>query len=148
MQDITAIGKRTEVRKRRAKDQRESARFLRRLTQFHLRSGIGLKDGETFDYSPPANHLVAWVFSQSGALKVSGEVLTREMAVFEESNGSLHFQADGDTAFLLGTAVKRLAPLMLGPYSVHTSPSALKAGTSRINEIGVSLRNADRSSMS
>jgi redox-sensitive bicupin YhaK (pirin superfamily) len=109
---------------------------------------IQLKDGETFNYSPPANHQVAWVFAQSGSLRVSGEALSREMAVFEESDGALRFQADGQTAFLLGSAVKRLAPLVLGPYSVHTSPSALKAGTSRIEEIGTFLRNADRSSMS
>jgi len=108
---------------------------------------IQLKSGESFEYLPPAHHQVAWAFAQSGALKVSRETLVREMAVFEETEGALRFDADGDTSFLLGTAAKRLAPLVLGPYSVHTSPSALTAGINRINELGVALRNADRSAM-
>jgi redox-sensitive bicupin YhaK (pirin superfamily) len=101
---------------------------------------VQLKDGEAWTYTPPASHGVAWVFAQSGQLQVSGQTLVRELAVFEEGTGELTMQAQGDCAFLLGSAAKRLEDLVLGPYSVHSTPAALAAGHQRIQALGTQLQ--------
>jgi len=63
-----------------------------------------------------------------------------ELAVFEESNGALEFEAREDTGFILGSAVKHPHDLVLGNYSVHTSQAALDQGEAKIAEIGKRLR--------
>lgn len=101
---------------------------------------VQLKDGEAWTYTPPPSHGVAWVFAQSGQLQVSGQTLVRELAVFEEGTGELTMQAQGDCAFLLGSAAKRPEDLVLGPYSVHSTPAALAAGHQRIQALGAQLQ--------
>src|SRR6266849_56728 len=63
-----------------------------------------------------------------------------ELAVFEESNAALEFEALEDTGFVLGSAVKHPHELALGMYSVHTSQRALDQGEAKIAEIGKRLR--------
>jgi hypothetical protein len=63
-----------------------------------------------------------------------------ELAVFEESNAALEFEALDDTGFILGSAVKHPHDLVLGMYSVHTSQQALDGGEANIAEIGKRLR--------
>jgi hypothetical protein len=53
-------------------------------------------------------------------------------------------EADGDTSFVLGSAIKHPHPLVLGYYSVHTSGAALAQGEAEINRIGQRLRAAGR----
>ena len=101
---------------------------------------VQLKDGQAWNYEPPAMHEVAWAFAQSGTLEVNGETLSGELAVFEDGAGRLAFRPRGDCAFLLGSAAKRTHDLVLGPYSVHSNPAALAAGTKRISEIGEQLQ--------
>ncbi len=96
---------------------------------------ITLKDGETFTYQPPEKHQVAWIFSQKGTLETGGEQLIRELAVFEDGNGELKMTAKGNSAFLLGSAVKHNYDLVMGPYSVHTDRTALEEGFRNINAI-------------
>jgi redox-sensitive bicupin YhaK (pirin superfamily) len=100
---------------------------------------VELRDGDTWTYTPPPSHQIAWVFTQRGTLEVSGAQLTRELAIFEEGGGQLQLRAVGDSCFLLGSAVKHAHELVLGPYSVHTQEAALAAGTQRIAEIGQPL---------
>ena len=85
-----------------------------------------LKDGERWQYKPPANHQVAWVANSSGLLNVHGVTLDKEIAIFEESNLPITFLAQGDTEFVLGSSVKHPHALVTGYYSVHTSAEALK----------------------
>ena len=91
---------------------------------------VRLKDGETWEYQPPAGHNVAWVYFYQGS---------NELAVFEEGESPLRFEAQGDTSFVLGSAVKHPHDLVLGYYSVHTSPQALAAGEAEIRRIGERL---------
>src|SRR6267142_1687702 len=63
-----------------------------------------------------------------------------EVALFEESNAAIEFEALEDAGFILGSAVKHPHELALGTYSVHTSRDALRRGESRIAEIGQRLR--------
>ena len=90
---------------------------------------VQMKDGQRWEYQPPAGHDVAWVFSYKGSLRAEGQpVAVKELAVFEEGQSALRFEARGDTGFVLGTAVKHPHDLVLGYYSVHTSAQALEAG--------------------
>jgi redox-sensitive bicupin YhaK (pirin superfamily) len=106
---------------------------------------VRLKHGERWEYQPPAGHDVAWVYSYQGSLQAEGEaVALKQLAVFEEGESALRFQASGDTAFVLGSAVKHPHDLVLGYYSVHTSAKALAAGEAEIQRIGARLRASGR----
>jgi hypothetical protein len=95
---------------------------------------VQLKDGERWEYQPPAGHNVAWMYS-----------LTRkELAVFEEGESALRFEGSRDPSFVLGSAVKHPHDLVLGYYSVHTSAKALAAGEAEIERIGELLRASGR----
>jgi redox-sensitive bicupin YhaK (pirin superfamily) len=106
---------------------------------------VRLKDGERWEYQPPAGHDVAWIYSYQGSLRAEGEtVALKEIAVFEEGGSALRFEARGDTGFVLGSAVKHPHDLVLGYYSVHTSAKALAAGEAEIERIGELLRASGR----
>jgi hypothetical protein len=75
-----------------------------------------------------------------GRLLVTEAVESGEVAVFEESNDRIEVRSEGDTSFVFGSAIKQPYPLVLGYYSVHTSPSALARGEAEIRRIGSRLR--------
>ncbi len=101
---------------------------------------VALAKGEKWRYDPPDTHTVAWVAVHRGKLATPEIVDKGELAVFEESNGALEFEALEDTGFILGSAVKHPHDLVLGNYSVHTSQPALDRGERKITEIGKRLR--------
>ncbi len=101
---------------------------------------VALKKGEKWRYQPPENHTVAWVAVHQGKLATPEIVDKGELAVFEESNAALKFEALEDTGFILGSAVKHPHDLVLGTYSVHTDKRALARGEAKIAEIGKRLR--------
>jgi len=101
---------------------------------------VALKKGEKWRYQPPRDHRVAWIAVHQGRLATPAMVDKGELAVFEESNAAIEFEALEDAGFILGSAVKHPHELALGTYSVHTSRDALRRGESRIAEIGQRLR--------
>jgi len=101
---------------------------------------VQLKNGERWRYQPPADHTVAWVSVYKGELQASSIVAAETLAVFEESNAAIDFVARGDTAFVLGSAIKHPHDLVMGYYSVHTSEEALQRGEAEIMRIGNRLR--------
>jgi redox-sensitive bicupin YhaK (pirin superfamily) len=101
---------------------------------------VALKKGEKWRYQPPHDHTVAWVAVHRGKLATPEIVDKGELAVFEESNGALDFEALEDTGLILGSAIKHPHELALGNYSVHTSQRALDLGERKITEIGKRLR--------
>jgi redox-sensitive bicupin YhaK (pirin superfamily) len=101
---------------------------------------VALAKGEKWRYEPRDDHTVAWVAVHQGKLVTSETVDQGELAVFEESNAALEFEALEDTGFILGSAVKHPHDLVLGTYSVHTSKHALDRGEAKIAEIGKRLR--------
>jgi redox-sensitive bicupin YhaK (pirin superfamily) len=107
---------------------------------FHVR----LKDGERWRYAPPAGHTVAWLAVDRGGLRAAQDIQAGELVVFEESGAAIDVQADGDTSFVIGSAVKHPHPLVLGDYSVHTSARALEQGEAEIERIGRQLRKQGR----
>jgi redox-sensitive bicupin YhaK (pirin superfamily) len=107
---------------------------------------VSLKSGEPWSYQPPTGHSVAWVAVHDGLLRTSSRIPSGEMAIFEPSEGSIDFVAEGNTTFVLGSAAKHPHDLVLGSYSVHTSAEALRRGESEIRRIGRELRAEGRSS--
>ena len=105
---------------------------------------VRLKAGESWRYQPPADHSVAWIALGKGQLVTPERVATGELAVFEPSDAAIDFQAIEDTEFVLGSAVAHPHDLVLGYYSVHTSPASLEAGERRIDEIGARLQGEGR----
>ena len=101
---------------------------------------VALKKGQEWRYEPPTNHTVAWIALHRGKIATPEVVDQGELAVFEESNHSLEFEALEATGFILGSAVKHPHDLVLGMYSVHTSVHALARGEARIAEIGKRLQ--------
>jgi redox-sensitive bicupin YhaK (pirin superfamily) len=105
---------------------------------------VRLKDGQRWRYAPPDRHTVAWLAVDVGGLRSHAPIGAGELAVFEESGGAIELEADGDTSFVLGSAIKHPHPLVLGYYSVHTSRAALTQGEAEIDRIGQRLRAAGR----
>ncbi|AIY39479.1 Pirin-related protein [Collimonas arenae] len=105
---------------------------------------VTLKNGQRWRYQPPEGHTVGWVATSVGKLHAAGTVLQKELAVFEESTDALDFYAEGDTEFVLGSAVKHPHDLVLGYYSVHTNGEALERGETEIENIRKQLE-ANRS---
>jgi redox-sensitive bicupin YhaK (pirin superfamily) len=101
---------------------------------------VRLSSGETWRYDPPVGHTVAWTHVNEGALHVAGERLQDELVVFDRSEDALEFTANGLTDFIVASAVPHPHDLVLGYYSVHTSPEALQKGEAEIGRIGRRLR--------
>ena len=101
---------------------------------------VRLKDGQRWRYAPPEGHTVAWLAVDQGDLRSPAPIGAGELTVFEESDGAIELEADGDTSFVLGSAIKHPHPLVLGQYSVHTNPQALARGEAEIRRIGRQLR--------
>jgi len=111
------------------------------INYFHVR----LENGQRWRYQTPVDHTVAWLAIDQGRLHASETIDAGELAVFEEGDrGAIDVVADGPTSFVIGTAVKHPYPLVLGYYSVHTSPDALARGETEIQRIGGELRKQGR----
>jgi redox-sensitive bicupin YhaK (pirin superfamily) len=101
---------------------------------------VDLRAGERWTYDPPKGHSVAWVAVHEGLLWTSSPIPSGEIAVFEPSEESIDFLAEGNTGFVLGSAAQHPHDLVLGNYSVHTSAEALRQGETEIRRIGRTLQ--------
>jgi len=102
---------------------------------------VRLKAGERWIFRPPEGHDVAWIASHQGTVTASERISAGELAVFEESDRPIQFEALSDTGFILGSAVKHPYDLVTGHYSVHTNADSLRIGEENISEIGRRLHN-------
>ena len=101
---------------------------------------VRLKAGETWRYDPPAGHDVAWIALAAGSLSVPEPVEASELVTFDRSATPILFHAEAVSEFVLGSAAHHPHDLVLGYYSVHTSPAALDTAERRIAEIQARLR--------
>jgi redox-sensitive bicupin YhaK (pirin superfamily) len=106
------------------------------ITYLHVR----LADGEFWTFESPANHDVLWIAINEGSIRVAGETLSNEIAIFDAGSVPLTLQAQGEVNFVLGSAVKHPHPLITGHYSVHTTDDALKIGEEGIKKVGEKLK--------
>jgi len=105
---------------------------------------VTLRQGESWRYTPPAGHTVAWVALASGQMMAGEAINAGELVSFTPSETDIDFVAMSDTRFVLGSAAPHPHPLVMGRYSVHTSQEALKGGEAEINRIGMGLRASGR----
>jgi redox-sensitive bicupin YhaK (pirin superfamily) len=103
---------------------------------------VQLAAGERWVYQPPSDHQVAWLAVSQGTLRTPESVSAGELVVFEASNTAIAIQAIGPSRFVLGSAAKHPHELVLGRYSVHTTPAALLASETEIQRIGTQLADA------
>jgi len=96
---------------------------------------VTLTSGETWRYQPPRDHTVLWIAVGKGEVTTPHTVSHGEIAVFEPGTAAVEFIASDDTEFVLGSAVPHRHSLVLGRYSVHTSPEALAKGEAQIQAI-------------
>jgi len=96
---------------------------------------VRLKAGERWRYEPPAGHAVLWVAIASGVLSAPDVLRHGDLAAFEPLSEAVEFKALTDTEFVLGSAAPHEHDLVLGYYSVHTSPDALREGEAHISTI-------------
>ena len=101
---------------------------------------VQLRHGERWQLRPPQGHSVGWFHVSQGALHFDGHRLENELAVLDDSGATVDLVAEGETEFLLGTAIKHPHDLVLGHYSVHTSHAALRRGEQEIAQLGEQLR--------
>ena len=102
---------------------------------------VRLKAGERWTFQPARGHDVAWIASYQGTLTAPERVSIGEVAVFDEGDQAIEFEALTDAGFILGSAVKHPHDLVTGNYSVHTNADALRIGESNIADIGRRLHN-------
>jgi redox-sensitive bicupin YhaK (pirin superfamily) len=105
---------------------------------------VKLGDGEKWQYVPPTGHDVLWISVYAGSLVAGETVSVGELVVFEPSEQSVEFVAQGDCGFILGSAVQSPDELVLGYHSVHTTPQALQQGEENIQRLKAKLREAGR----
>ena len=101
---------------------------------------VSLEDGERFSYQPAKGHTVLWAAVHEGKLWASSPISSGELAIFEPGEQSIDLLAEGKTGFVIGSAARHPHDLVLGNYSVHTSPEALRRGEAEIRRIGQKLR--------
>jgi redox-sensitive bicupin YhaK (pirin superfamily) len=97
------------------------------------------KAGDRWRYEPPAGHTVLWVAVSEGGILTPDKLHEGDLAAFEPSIDGIELVAQSDAEFVLGSAVPHEHELVLGYYSVHTSPEALRACEARISEIRARL---------
>jgi redox-sensitive bicupin YhaK (pirin superfamily) len=102
---------------------------------------VRLKAGERWTFRPAKGHDIAWVASHQGMLAAPEQVSEGEVAVFEQGEQEIVFEALSDAGFILGSAVKHPYDLVTGHYSVHTNPESLRIGEKNIADIGRRLHN-------
>ncbi len=100
---------------------------------------VTLEAGQRWRYTPPTGHTVAWVAVASGRLVAGERINAGELVSFAPSDTDIDFVAETDTRFVLGSAAPHPHTLVMGTYSVHTSPEALARGEAEIRRIGQRL---------
>jgi len=105
---------------------------------------VRLKAGERWRYQPPAGHTVLWTAVASGVVSAPDELRHGDLAAFEPSDEPVEFEALTDAEFVLGSAAPHEHDLILGYYSVHTTPTALRDGEAQILSIGERLAQEGR----
>ena len=105
---------------------------------------VHLKKGEHWHYQPPTGHTVLWVAVGAGVVRAPNELHHGELVAFEPSNDPIELKAQSDAELVIGSAAPHDHDLVLGYYSVHTSPASLQTGERRIDEIKARLQKEGR----
>jgi redox-sensitive bicupin YhaK (pirin superfamily) len=105
---------------------------------------LDLPPGEVWRYAPPPGHTVAWALVYQGTAQVGGEAISDELVVLDPSDAPIEIHAPHGARVLFGCAQPHPYPLVLGTYSVHTHPDALRRGEAHIVDVHATLRRDGR----
>jgi redox-sensitive bicupin YhaK (pirin superfamily) len=97
------------------------------LNYFHVR----LKDGQRWCYAAPNGHNVTWLAVDRGGLRSEedGRILREQIALFERSRGVIEVQAEGESSFVLGSAMQDSnAVIQSGRLPIDTTVEAFVSG--------------------
>jgi redox-sensitive bicupin YhaK (pirin superfamily) len=100
---------------------------------------VQLMAGQRWRYEPPAGHSVLWTAIASGAVSVPDRLDYGVLATFAPSSQAVEFEALTDSEFVVGSAAPHDHDLVLGYYSVHSTPAALQEGEAHISKIRTQL---------
>ena len=103
---------------------------------------VVVRRGESWTFTPPPGHTVAWGFVYCGRARTAGVELSRELVVFHDGEQPMTWDAVDDARILCGSAQPHHHDLVLGSHSVHTNATSLARGVSRIQAIGQQLQRA------
>jgi redox-sensitive bicupin YhaK (pirin superfamily) len=110
------------------------------INYFH----VNLKPGQVWRYVPPKDHTVGWLAVDQGRLNPGITISSGELAIFEEGIAPIEVEAELQTSFVFGSAIKHPYELVTGYSSVHTNREALARGQAEILRIGRELRATGR----
>ena len=96
---------------------------------------VKLEPGQSWTYTPPNGHDVAWLAVSHGAVNSSKPVESGEMAILEGSGPVVLNGCSHGATFVIGSAVPHPYDLVTGHYSVHTNIAALRKGEAHIREL-------------
>jgi redox-sensitive bicupin YhaK (pirin superfamily) len=96
---------------------------------------VTLDDGQTWTYTPSADHNLAWLATHRGRLRTADTDLERELVIFEDGNSPIELHAEGETELVIGSAIRHPYPLVLGPSSVHTSADNLRDAQAQLRRL-------------
>jgi len=103
---------------------------------------VALEAGSSWEFTPPPDHDVAWVYTRDGAVETAGTaVASRTLAVFEPTGGSIAIASEEGAFVVVGTAPANSEPIVASGGSMHTNADALRSGQQRISEIADQVRN-------
>jgi redox-sensitive bicupin YhaK (pirin superfamily) len=77
---------------------------------------VHLEANQRWTYQPPRGHRVCWIAVMDGSLCTPDQVGKGELAVFDQSDAALEFEAVTDARFVLGTAIPH-------PHDLHLAPT-------------------------
>ena len=99
-------------------------------------------EGQTeWAFIPPESHEVAWLYVHAGSLQISEKTYPSNTLVVFEKTGNIAVTAGkGGAGFVFGSARPHPYPLVLGRYSVHTSPASLAVGELHIGSLYQALK--------
>ncbi|MCY1669671.1 pirin family protein [Novosphingobium sp. SL115] len=100
---------------------------------------VALAPHESWTYTPPTEHSVAWLAISHGGLTGDLVAQSGELAILE-GTGAIPLQASATGArFVVASAIEHGHDLVMGTYSVHTNKEALQQGEKRIVELAQRL---------
>lgn len=103
---------------------------------------VTLDAGDSWDFTPPANHDIAWIYTRDGSITSAGKTMEpRTIAVFDPSSDPIAVTTPaGPASFVIGTAPANDAPIVARGGSMHTTAAGLQSGQQRISEIADQAR--------
>jgi redox-sensitive bicupin YhaK (pirin superfamily) len=105
---------------------------------------IELRTGESWTYHPPAGHDVLWMVVCTGSVRVGESINEGELVIFDRSNASVEFVAQGECSMIIGSAPFSPYDIVELDSSVHTDIASSRVAKDEILRAGEELRAGGR----